>query len=1030
MVRLRRRAAVAGKALVAALAAASIGASSIDAQAATPTFRSASHASTASSSQTLSIPTPSAVADGDVLVGALTVRVGSAASISPPAGWTLVLGTECTSTNNPLATAIFTKVAAAGEPAAHTFSISTATGAVGSILAYTGVDRNQPIDVSGGGINRSSRNIIAPSITTTVDGALLVGFFAESGRSSISTPSGMTSRGGASSGTAAPAARNLVADQLLAGAGATGDRTARTNSSTNCLVGQLVALRPGSDAPGSTSPPTITGSAIEGSELTATAGSWTGSPTGFGYQWQRSADGSSWGDIAGAQGSSYTLTDADVGLVVRVVVTASNAAGSTSAASAATGTVDPDTAPTNVEPPAVSGTAQEGQTLTATTGTWSDSPTGFGYQWQRSGDGQSWSDVGGAQGSGYTLADADVGSVVRVVVTASNAAGSTSAASAATGTVEPDTAPTNVEPPAVSGTAQEGQTLTATTGTWTDSPTGFAYQWQRSGDGQSWSDVGGAQDSGYTPSADDLGSLLRVTVSASNGGGTRTASSAATGAVLPAAPSNSSPPVVSGVAAEGERLDTSSGEWSGNPTYSYQWQTCNSALTTCTDVGRDEDNYTIKSDDVELVIRVTVTASNAGGSSAVTSEPTAVVAPLPPVNIAPPTISGVLEQGEAVRAAPGDWQSAGSLSYTYQWQRSTDGGLGWTDIVGATGSSYTLQADDVGLVLRVGVTASNVSGSASATSAATEVIRPPGLPTNTNPPMFSGYTQFDRTLTATTGSWSGSPTSYAYRWQRSTDSGLTWVDIASASSYRYRLTSADVGFRVRVRVTATNAFGSTAVASHEATVYPTGNFVVVINQTWSCGSTVNLDLVKVTITDANKNAIGLAGGCTGRIGSVEIDTWVTDGIRVTTSDPHDLVVEGGYIRCHDRSDNTHQDGIQVRGGQRVTFRNLLIDCGTANNGAIFITGDTTADIVCEQCFLKPGNSTLYISSGSGSGARNSTVCDGRAFGVRISEGAVNPVNENNTVLLLEDPLCEPTAWPAEEQYPWGGAAPPPPPPPG
>ena len=94
-------------------------------------------------------------------------------------------------------------------------------------------------------------------------------------------------------------------------------------------------------APQNTSPPTITGQAVEGQALQANAGTWTGDqPMNFSFQWQRcDASGLNCANIAGATAQSYTLTSADVGRTIRVAVTAQNASGSSTAFSAPTAPV-------------------------------------------------------------------------------------------------------------------------------------------------------------------------------------------------------------------------------------------------------------------------------------------------------------------------------------------------------------------------------------------------------------------------------------------------------------------------------------------------------------------------------------------------------------------------------------------------------------------------------------------------------------------------------------------------------------------
>ena len=93
--------------------------------------------------------------------------------------------------------------------------------------------------------------------------------------------------------------------------------------------------------------------------------------------------------------------------------------------------------PVNTVAPALSGTAQEGQTLTCSTGTWTGTPTiTYTYQWKRNG-----SNIGSATNSTYTLVTADVGQSIKCTVTATNGAGSVNADSntvTPTSAVDPD----------------------------------------------------------------------------------------------------------------------------------------------------------------------------------------------------------------------------------------------------------------------------------------------------------------------------------------------------------------------------------------------------------------------------------------------------------------------------------------------------------------------------------------------------------------------------------------------------------------
>jgi hypothetical protein len=90
-------------------------------------------------------------------------------------------------------------------------------------------------------------------------------------------------------------------------------------------------------------------------------------------------------------------------------------------------------------------------------------------------------------------------------------------------------------------------------------------------------------------------------------------------------------------------------------------------------------------------------------------------------------------------------------------------------------------------------------------------------PANTGLPTISGEATQGSTLTVAPGTWSGSPTSFAYQWQTSAD-GVTWADLAGVVSTTKSLGAGDVGKRLRVRVIASNVGGPSAAAFSAATV--------------------------------------------------------------------------------------------------------------------------------------------------------------------------------------------------------------------
>src|SRR5919108_2296404 len=184
-----------------------------------------------------------------------------------------------------------------------------------------------------------------------------------------------------------------------------------------------------------------------------------------------------------------------------------------------------------------------------------------------------------------------------------------------------------------------------------------------------------------------------------------------------------------------------------------------------------------------------------------------------PINTSPPTITGTARQSEPLTATNGSWQNS-PTSFQYRWLRCDSSGGGCVSIAGATAKTYTLVGADVGHTIRVRVTATNSDGSASAQSAPTAVIAASAaIPKNTSPPTISGTPRVGLELTANPGSWSGKPDSFAFQWQRCDVDGTNCFDVVGATGKTYGVRLADLGFRLRVKVTAKNEKGSASATS-------------------------------------------------------------------------------------------------------------------------------------------------------------------------------------------------------------------------
>jgi hypothetical protein len=702
------------------------------------------------------------------------------------------------------------------------------------------------------------------------------------------------------------------------------DSTIEVQVSAKNSVGETAATSTASAVVASASPantvaPSIAGMAEEGETLTANVGSWSGAaPISYSYQWQSCSEtGEDCANIEGAASSSYQTGPGDVGSTVRVLVTASNEAGAVSVASRLSAVIGTAvTEPLSLAPPEVSGSDEPRQTLSASVGSWAGArPISYAYQWEScSSAGEDCADVSGATGSTYQLGAGDIGDTLRVLVTATNAAGVASRVSAATEVI--------AESLSESGSTCTDSWVGPSEGSWqeaadwsTGSPPGpgdvacvSAGTTVIVGEGKAQAgvldDAGGLLISGGSlelTNAAEASTLASLTLTGSGAALTGAGSVYVSGSFdwgVSAVMSGSGATVIeSGVsgtvyARSGcEPMELSDGRKLVNEgTLTFGWGTLymsegarlenegsfvDSSEASCLGPqiqpeGSGAAPAILNTGTFEKAASygtstVAVAFTNDGGVSAysgtleftgggvpeqaatgawsvepgasivlgggtfligegvslseVTVEGATVTRVSPPVvNTAAPSIAGSAEDGQTLTAGAGSWSGAEPISFSYSWQRCNASGEECRDIASATSGSYTLDASDIGATIRVLVTASNSSGQAQASSPASAVVTPPPPPVNTALPAVSGQAQDGSVLSAGRGSWdAAAPVSYAYQWESCNAAGEECAPVEYATTSRYELSEGDVGSTLRAVVTATNAGGSTRVTSAAST---------------------------------------------------------------------------------------------------------------------------------------------------------------------------------------------------------------------
>lgn len=420
----------------------------------------------------------------------------------------------------------------------------------------------------------------------------------------------------------------------------------------------------------------VSGTAAVGKTLHAAAGTWTPSVDSVSYQWLR--DGS---PIDDATKADYVLDVADLGALVTVKVTGVKQGYLDASVTSQTATVVAE-GTIVVEKPTISGQGQVGRTLTARPGAWSPVPTTWSYQWYRDGD-----PIEDADQAQYVLTEDDIAANITVAVSGARD-GYQETAAVESDPIEVAPQGTFVAPDeiAVHGSYAVGQTLTADRGTWTPTPNTFSYQWLRSGQ-----TIDGATEATYTLEVADLGKVITVKVTGSSDGyRSASARSSAPSAVATASFVADNPSVL-GTPRVNEVLSATPGNWTPDPTLSYQWYRSGVVIG-----GATAATYRLVPADVGKRISVAVTGKRAGYAPAVRKSATTAAVAKGILKGSRPTVVGKRKTGRLLKVKKGTWPSG--VVVKYRWLRNGKA------IKGATRTGYRLTAADRGKRIQVQMT--------------------------------------------------------------------------------------------------------------------------------------------------------------------------------------------------------------------------------------------------------------------------------------------------------------------------------------
>ncbi|MEA5573574.1 N,N-dimethylformamidase beta subunit family domain-containing protein [Calothrix sp. UHCC 0171] len=704
------------------------------------------------------------------------------------------------------------------------------------------------------------------------------------------------------------------------------------------------------------------------------------------YQWQQSSNGTTWTNVSGANNSTLTLGQEQVGNQVRVNATYIDALGSSeSLSSTPTGAI---VNVNDVGVVAIAGTTVAGQTLTANI-TDIDGLTGVTptYQWQQSSDGTTWTNVSGGTTSNLTLDSSYIGKQLRVNAIYIDALGAnenilsnpTNAITAVSTTQSLFTTQIPIVTNATDGFGSAG-----------DYELGMEFQSAKAGTINAIRYYKAASETGTHVGKiwSNTGELL-ASVTFTN----ETASGWQQQALTTPVAIDANTTYVVSVNANTHYVSTPNG---------LATTLTNGDVSAVADGSNGVFNFTpnlfpTQSYNNTNYFRDIVFA-------AVVSNP----------NNIPGTVdvSGVSTENQTLTANITDVDGFTGANIKYQWQQSNNNGTTWKNISGATNQTFTPDDPQVGQILRVIATyTDNLGSNETVTSAATNIV------TNVNDEglaILAGSATIGASLKANIFDADGlTGSTINYQWQQLVNS--IWTDISGATASSLSLTTALLEQQVRVLANYIDAFGTNEdIVSSEVSI-AAQNAIVLENQktgttNWQISNQANNNEIAgfAGATSINKGEsipikVSLATPGQYRIDIYRLGYYGGAGARFITSsgllngvtqagptiDPTTRLVEYNWNTSY-----TLQTGTDWTTG---LYTAKLTDIGTGKESQVWFTvrdDNRPADlgfqeaVTTTEAYNNYGGYSTYTVNSAG-GQRAYKVSFDRPFGLTNNEEAFN-----------------------------------------